>query len=433
VSRASVLRSRPFRLYWLGQTLSRAGSSLSAVALAFAVFAVSRSATSLAVVLVAGQLPVIAFTLLGGVLGDRCSRRAIMLGSDAARTLLQALTAGLLLSGTASVAALAVLQGAAGIASAMFQPAAGGLVANLAPAGRVREANSLLGASASAAQIGALALSGVLVAGLGAGAAFVVDAASYAASTVSLALIPAAALSAATAPSGGVLRELAAGWRAVRERSWLIVNVVHVAFLNALVIAPFFVLGPLVAERRLGGAPAWAAIVFGYAVGTLAAAGITLHWHPARPLLAALISTVALVPLLLLLANGVGLLWCLVPAAVAAGAQADVYSTLTTSCLQANVPDRLLSRASAFESFGSVVGVPIGMGCAAAAAGAVGSGAVLTFAAAWLMLSALAAGLVPDTRARLALSVSAQGVREETGAGSSGTAPNATSLPSGSR
>jgi MFS family permease len=370
VSGESVLRSRPFRLYWLGQTLSRAGSSLSAVALAFAVFAVSRSATAFAIVLVAGQLPVIAFTLLGGVLGDRCSRRAIMLGSDAARALLQALTAGLLISGTASVAAIAVLQGAAGVASAMFGPAAGGLVANLAPAGRVREANSLLGASASAAQIGALALSGVLVAGLGAGAAFAIDAASYAASTISLALIPAAALRTATAPSGGVLHELAAGWRAVRTRSWLLVNVVHVAFLNTLVIAPFFVLGPLVAERHLGGAPAWAAIALGYAIGTLGAAGVTLRWRPA-------------------------------------GAQAAVYSTLTTSCLQANIPDRLLARASAFESFGSLVGAPVGMGCAAVAAGAVGSGPVLTFAAAWLTLSAAAAALVPGTRTRLALNVAA--------------------------
>jgi len=113
-----------------------------------------------------------------------------------------------------------------------------------------------------------------------------VDAASFAVSAWSLALLR---------PVGTVrigqdtsfLAQLAAGWAEFRSRSWLWASVLHLSLLNLVVLAPFFVLGPLVALRSLGGPTAWAAIATAYASGAVAGGLVGLRWRPRRPLLAA--------------------------------------------------------------------------------------------------------------------------------------------------
>ncbi len=347
---AGVLRDRNFRLYWAGQTLSGAGNAVSSVALVFAVLALTHAASSLGLVLLASQLPVIVFTLLGGVAGDRYSRRVIMVITDAGRAVLQAVTAALLLTGHASVAGLGLLQAGAGLGSALFGPAASGLVADLAPGGQVRQANSVLSMSQAVTQVAALATAGAVVAGLGPGAAFALDSASFAASTLSLALVRSPALA---SPPGnrpallGQLGQLGQGWQAVRQRPWLVTYTAHVAVLNTLAVSPFFVLGPVVAKAYLGGASGWSAIAISYAAGAFAGSWVTLHWRPPRPMLAAFAVSLALAPLLVLLAVH-SPLPLLLPAGAAAGADASVYNTLASTCRQVHVPDHLLARASSF-------------------------------------------------------------------------------------
>jgi MFS family permease len=398
----AVLRDGPFRIYWAGQTLSAAGNAFSTLALAFAVLSLTRSATALGMVLLASRAPSIAFTLLGGVLGDRHARRVIMLAADTARTVIQAATAVVLVTGHADLSALAALQACAGTASSMFTPAASGLVADLAPPGQLRQANSLLGMSSAIAAIIAVAAAGGVVATGGPGVAFGIDAASFAASTISLALLSDPALAAPALTRRRLLRDLAQGWSAVRRRQWLCTYTAHVALLNTVAVSPFFVLGPLVADRHLGGAAAWAAIAASYAVGALAASGVTLRWRPHRPLLAAYSISLAFAPLLALLA-AVAPIWAIVPAGLAAGGQASAYNTLTTTALQANIPRELLSRASSVVTLGGLLAVPIGMSLAGLTADTIGAATVLEAAAAWVLLSGLAAIATPSSRVRITL------------------------------
>jgi predicted MFS family arabinose efflux permease len=185
------------------------------------------------------------------------------------------------------------------------------------------------------------------------------------------------------------------GWRAVRSRSWLLTYAIHTALLNGLAVAPFLVLGPLVAERHLGGAPSWAAIGVGYAGGGLAGNAVVLRWRPRRPMAATLLSAMALAPLLAILALP-GPLWLLVVAAIAAGGQSGVYNTVGTSTLLTNVDERLVSRVSSFVMVGGLLGVPAGMGLAGAAADAFGARVVLIFGAASVVVVTLAALSVPS-------------------------------------
>jgi MFS family permease len=395
-----LLRDRTFMLYLAGQTTSGAGSALSSIALVFAVLSVSRSASSVGLVLLASRLPGIALTLAGGVVADRWSRRRIVICADTARTVLQALTGVLLLRGHATVEVLVALQFLAGAASALFGPAASALVAGVAPRGEVRRAVSLLGITTAIAQTGGLALSGVIVALAGPGTSFLIDGATFAASSLTLALIRSE--DSASPARRTVLRDLRSGWRAVVSRSWLRVYTVHETVINVLVLSPFFVLGPVLAKADLGGAPAWSAIALGYVLGNLAAAHVTYHWAPQRPVLAALIVSVGLAPMLALLGLGAPI-WLVVPAALLAGAQTTVYNTLTTSALQSNLPADSLGRASAITGIGSTVLVPVGMGGAGVLASAVGTSTVLLSGAALVLAITAVCVAVPATRVPLAL------------------------------
>ena len=77
--------------------------------------------------------------------------------------------------------------------------------------------------------------------------------------------------------------DLADGRREVVSRRWLVGSLAAFAFGN-LAFAAFFVLGPLVVERDLGGAPAWGLLMSAFGFGGLAGGAIALRWRPERPL-----------------------------------------------------------------------------------------------------------------------------------------------------
>ncbi|WAL68828.1 MFS transporter [Amycolatopsis cynarae] len=83
--------------------------------------------------LAANRVPIAVLVLFGGALGDRRDRRAVMVGTDVLRLLVQAATGVLLVTGHAGLVSLLVLQALAGAGTALFVPAAAGLV----PLGRM--------------------------------------------------------------------------------------------------------------------------------------------------------------------------------------------------------------------------------------------------------------------------------------------------------
>jgi hypothetical protein len=83
--RLGPLAGRNFRRFYIGYATSMLGTSMSAVAIAFAVLASGGTATSLGVVFAANIVAMVAFMLGGGVLADRLGRRPVMLTADVAR------------------------------------------------------------------------------------------------------------------------------------------------------------------------------------------------------------------------------------------------------------------------------------------------------------------------------------------------------------
>lgn len=171
----------------------------------------------------------------------------------------------------------------------------------------------------------------------------------------------------------------------------------HVSLLNLVVLAPFFVLGPLVARRSLGGAAGWATIATAYATGAVVGGLVGLRWRPRRPLLAGVLVVMALAPLVAGLAVPTPLP-ALAVAAVLGGIQASLSEVLWTTTLQQQVPGAMLSRVSAYGWLGALVFAPLGYALAGPAAGWLGVGTTLWVGAGWVVASTAVAAAVPDVR-----------------------------------
>ncbi|MFE9443811.1 MFS transporter [Streptomyces sp. NPDC006602] len=383
-----------FRRYYLGQTLSAFGDSLTPLALAFAVLEITGSPAALGVILLSSRLPMILLALLGGAVGDRLSRRRIMLVTDVVRCATQATTAVLLLTGTAELWMLIVLQLLAGAGSAFFNPAAQGLVTSVVPKDRLAEANSVISVSKSTGQIMALAASGALVATVGTGYSLLIDALTFAGSAYFLWRLPKALASERLDRRTGVLKSIGDGIAAVRERTWLWVWILHVCLANMIVICPVLVLGPFVADEHLGGAPAWAAIGICYAIGGLSGGVVTGRWKPALPMVAAMVSFLAIVPFPALLALP-GWTPLVAVAGFAAGLQQTLYVVLQTTAIQQNVPAEVIARTSSVSMFGSLIAAPVGMALAGPAAAEFGARTVLAVGAVAAVVLSVGALLLP--------------------------------------
>ncbi|HEY2868806.1 MAG TPA: MFS transporter, partial [Gaiellales bacterium] len=262
-----VLRERNFALFFWGQFVSVLGDGIFPIALAFAVLDLGGSPTALGVVLMAGILPQTIFVLIGGVWADRLPRRTIMLASDGARAMIQIVTAALLLSGKAEIWQLVVLYALHATASAFFMPAATALVPEVTPHERLQQANALLGITRSIAFGFGAALGGAFVSLVSTGGAVALDACTFLVSAACLAALH--VRSAVGVRGTRFLSELRAGFDEVRSHRWLRLGLVNAFLFLMLVVAPFEVIGPIVAKRDLGGAFAWGVILTGFSVGTL--------------------------------------------------------------------------------------------------------------------------------------------------------------------
>ena len=147
-----ALQEREFRLFFTGQLVSLLGDAVTPFALAWAVLDLTGSARDLGFVIAAKTAPLVVFLLAGGVFADRLPRRGVMLTADIARMAIQAATAALLLSHTARIWELIVLQALAGTGTAFFNPASTGLTPMTVSAERLQEANALRGISMASMQ-----------------------------------------------------------------------------------------------------------------------------------------------------------------------------------------------------------------------------------------------------------------------------------------
>jgi predicted MFS family arabinose efflux permease len=389
-----VLRRRDFRLLFLGQGVSVFGDRMVAVALAFAVLEVGGSASAVGLVLACATLPLVGTVLVGGVVADRTSRRTVMIAADLMRVASQGATATLLITGTAEVWTLAVFAGVTGAATGFFSPASIGLLPEVVPPDELQPANALRATAVSTGEILGPLAAGGLVAAAGAGWAMAADAATFAVSAACLAGLRVAGR--AEGPTASFLGDLRDGWVAFRSRRWVWTFVVYFAIVNMLWGA-WSALGPVVADRDLGGAAAWGTVLSAVGLGALAGSLLATRAKPGRPLvLVALTEALFALPLAFLAAGApVALLAC---GAFLSGAGMMLGTSVWESTLQRHIPAESLSRVSSYDWFGSLAFYPLGLAIWGPVAGAIGIATALWIAFGLFIVGIATQLAVPDTR-----------------------------------
>jgi len=400
--KAGVLRERNFRRFYAGYVTSLLGSSMSAVAIAWAVLESGGGATGLGFVFTAGVVSQVVMLPFAGAVADRLGRRRVMLSADVLRCAAQASLAAALFAGRPPLWLFVLLAWLEGTGEAFFSPALDALTVEVSPPDQLGNANALYGLASSAARIAGPALGGILVALAGPAVVVAADAASFAASVLALGLLrmPAAAGTARTGRPGrrSLLADMAEGWVEFRSRTWLLVVTVQFAFFNLITWAPWMLLGPVMGRAYLGGPAVWGAIMAVQGAGAIVAGLGSLGRRPRRPLVIATVGTFCYALPDIPMALHATAPW-VAAAAFACGAGAALNNAFFGTALQQQVPPGMLARVSSLTMFPAYgVGV-IGYAIDGPLAGRFGTSVVFGVGAVYGLLSSAAVLALPAVRA----------------------------------
>jgi MFS transporter, DHA3 family, macrolide efflux protein len=271
-----LIQTRDFGLLWWGQVTSQIGEGLNKVALLWFVYELTGSAMMIATVGLLQTVPPLFFGPLIGVYLDRLRKKPVMICVDLLRTVLTLLIPALYGLGHLSIEGLFVLIFLNSMVSTVFGPALVSAVPLLVRRGELVSANALIQGTNNIGTLLGPALSGILIAFIGAQHVLYVNAATFLASA--LCLMPIRCEEAireehkSAADTGSVLRDLSVGFRFVfGDRSMVFLLVTISALYNLGASAFVFVL-PVYAKEALNVGPVqlgwlWSAL----GVGMLAA------------------------------------------------------------------------------------------------------------------------------------------------------------------
>jgi MFS family permease len=233
-SRSSMFRSlsiRNYRLFFIGQIVSNAGTWTQRIAQDWLVLSLTGSSTAVGVTMALQFLPMLLFGLYGGVLVDRFAKRPTLLVTQSAMAVTGLVLAFLTLSGQVQVWHVYLVAFAVGLATVVDNPARQSFVSELVGTHQLQNAVSLNSANFQSARLIGPAVAGVLITSAGTGWAFLLNGVSFIAPIAGLLFMRARELHVIEqAPRAkGQLRE---GLRYVAGRPDLVWPIVLVGFIG---------------------------------------------------------------------------------------------------------------------------------------------------------------------------------------------------------
>ncbi|MCL6599852.1 MAG: MFS transporter [Alicyclobacillus macrosporangiidus] len=350
-----ALSSSRFRWFYCGRTVSLFGRAMTPVALAFAVLQARNGQQLLGYILAAEILPNVLMLLIGGNIADRYRRDRILLLCNLGSGLSQTGIAAIVLMGANSylIFPLAISNG---VLAAFTSPAMRGIIPEIVDSKDIKQANSLLNTSSSAAKIVGPTIAGVLVATVGGGWGIAIDAVSFFISALCLTRVHIPSRPSMTDSS--LLQQMREGWAYFRHRRWIWSITAGFALMNAVQMGVWQVLGPIMAENTFGSA-GWGLTLGVKSVGLLVASVAMLRFELRRPLRDSMLAVAVSGIPMIVLGQGYALPYLLIATAFA-GAGQTISGIGWDTTLQQAVPKDKLSRVCAFDDFGSYAAIPVG-------------------------------------------------------------------------
>ena len=249
-----ALRHRNYRLFFFGQTVSLIGSWVTRVATGWLVYRLTGSELLLGVVAFASQIPLLVLAPFGGVIGDRFSRRRILVITQAMSALQSLALAVLVFTDHITVAHLIGLQVVQGVINAFDTPARQAFVFEMVEDPEdVPNAIALNSSMFNASRIIGPTIAGLLIAAVGEAWCFLLDSVSYIAVIGSLVAMRVVAKEPAARESH-MIDELRVGVRYAFGFPPVSALLTQVALVSVMGM-PYAVLMPVIAAKVLAGGP----------------------------------------------------------------------------------------------------------------------------------------------------------------------------------
>lgn len=250
-----ALSHRNFRLFFYGQSISLIGTWMMRVATGWLVYRLTGSAFLLGVVGFAGQFPSFVLAPFAGVFIDRWNRHHLLIFTQVL-ALFQSLAMAILTLGhwitISQVITLSILQG---LINAFDMPTRQSLIVELIEKKEdLSNAIAINSSMVNAARLLGPSIGGLLIAAVGEGWCFMIDAVSYIPVLISLGLIRIVRPQREVSQGRRVLHDIREGWFYV-SRSRTIRSILLLLALVSLVGMPYTVLMPVMADKVLGGGP----------------------------------------------------------------------------------------------------------------------------------------------------------------------------------
>ena len=274
------LRVRNFRRYLIGQTVSVTGTWVQTVASAWLVLKLTGSGVALGFVMALSFLPILLLGPVGGLIADRFDKRRTLVMTQASFALLAGLLAVLVLGGVVQVWQVYLISLAQGFVTAVDNPTRQSFVSEMVGNGDLTNAVSLNSAVMTGTRVVGPAVAATLIATMGIGWCFAINAVSYAAVIAGLLSMRRHDLverPKAARTRGAMLRGLRYAWRTRELRvPLLLMAVVFTLSFNFSVLFPMLAKGPFHGDAGTMGA-VFSLMGLGSLVGAL------LMAHRARP------------------------------------------------------------------------------------------------------------------------------------------------------
>ena len=248
-----ALRSRNYRLFVAGQGVSLVGTWMQHVAMSWLVYRLTGSAMLLGVVGFTSQIPTLFIAPVAGVFADRWDRRRLLLATQSLAMLQAVILALVVLTGIVQVWQIIVLSLILGMVNAFDIPIRQSFVVEMVDQREdLGNAIALNSSMVNGARLIGPAIAGLLVASVGEGICFVLNALSYLAVIMALAAMRIPPASPRPHSRRHILHELQEGFM-YAYRFGPIRSILLLLALVSLMGMPYSVLVPVFAKEILHG------------------------------------------------------------------------------------------------------------------------------------------------------------------------------------
>jgi MFS family permease len=383
-----ALRHRNYQYFFIGQLLSLIGTWMQSVAQAWLVYRLTGSTVLLGLISFSGQIPVFLLAPIGGAIADKYNRQRILQITQTTAMVLASILTVLTLTETIEVWHIFVLAALLGLANAFDIPTRQAFIVDIVRREDLTNAIALNSSMFNGARIVGPAIAGLLVASVGEGWCFGINAVSYVAVLSGLFLITLDAQK-KTPAGGSALANIVEGFKFVARTSpvrslLLLLGVV------SLMGSPYAVLMPIFADQILNGGASGLGILMGASgVGALAGA-LALA---ARKSLKGLGRWIALASAgfgtCIILFSFSRSFWLSALFLVPAGFAMMIQMASSNTLIQSMVPDELRGRVMAVYSMMFMGMAPLGAMLAGTVAGSLGAPYTVAIGGASCIVAAL--------------------------------------------